>query len=136
MTSTDHQGSYRIERFDSYVRISFQSDVRITPELIFAVLEQEFKLPKSSAVNDLWDLRNSLPDESLNYNAMVAIVDFIKERYRSNSPHRKTAIVAEQSASYGMARMFESLSHKLPYAVRIFTSNDEALEWIHSSSSA
>ncbi|CAB5112341.1 hypothetical protein D3OALGA1CA_2103 [Olavius algarvensis associated proteobacterium Delta 3] len=130
MTITDHHGSYRIERYDTYVRIRFQSDALITPELIFNVLEREFSLPKSSALNDLWDLQGSLPSDALHYDTMLAIVDFIRERYRSDSPHRKTAIVADQSASYGMARMFESLAHKLPYAVRIFTREPDALEWI------
>jgi len=132
MTKTDHHGSYRIEQLDSYVRVSLAPEVQVTAELIFDVLDKEFRLPKSSAVNDLWDLRGSLPSDSLNYDAMVAIVDYIKERVRPDSPHRKTAIVADQSASYGMARMFENLAHKLPYDVRIFTSETEALEWIHA----
>lgn len=130
MTITDHHGSCRIERCDTYVRLRFQPDVLITPELIFNVLEREFSLPKSSDLNDLWDLRGSLPSDALHYDTMVTIVDYIKKRYRSDSPHRKTAIVADQSASYGMARMFESLAHKLPYAVRIFTREPEALKWI------
>jgi len=132
MTTADHPESYRIESFDTYVRIRFEPDELITPELIYAVLEREFRLPRSSAVNDLWDLRGSLPCDDLNYDAIAAIVDFIKERYQSDSPHRKTAVVADQSASYGMARIFESLAHKLPYEVRIYASEDEALVWLHS----
>jgi len=132
MTKTDTHGSYRIEQFDAYIRIRFAPEALITPELIFDILEREFALPKSSAVNDLWDIRGSLPSDSLNYDAMVSIVDFIKERYRSDSPHRKTAIVAYPNASYGMARMFESLAHRLPYEVKIFTSESDALEWISS----
>ena len=132
MVMADQHPSYRIEVFDTYVRIRFEPGMPITSELIYAVLEKEFKLPRSSVVNDLWDLRGSLPSDELNYDAIAAIVDFIKDRYQSDSPHRKTAVVADRSASYGLARIFESLAHKLPYEVRIFTSEDDALEWIHA----
>ena len=132
MGMADHHGSYRIESLDTYIRIRFEPEVLITPELIYAVLEKEFKLPRSSAVNDLWDLRGSLPSDDLNYDAIAAIIDFIKDRYQADSPHQRTAVVADQSASYGMARMFESLAHKLPYEVRIFSSEDDALAWLQS----
>lgn len=132
MVMADQHESYRIEVFDTYVRIRLKPNVPITSELIYAVLERELRLPRSSAVNDLWDLRGSLPGDDLNYDAIAAIVDFIKERYQKGSPHRKTAVVADQNASYGMARMFESLAHKLPYEVGIFIGEDEALAWLHS----
>lgn len=88
--------------------------------MILSVLKQEFELPKRSVVCDIWDFTGCTAARTIDADVMIQRVNYIRERFHPGLDHKKTAIVVDKDAAFGLARMFQILEEDLPYAIKIF----------------
>jgi len=62
---------------------------------------------------------------------VVAFLEMRKEKLR----HKKNALVASSTLTFGFARMYQILSEGvLPMSIRVFSSREQALEWLRDDS--
>jgi hypothetical protein len=121
---------YHIEMRDRYLLVRFKAGTRVTPEMVMAVLNEEFNLPKEKVVSDLWDLRECYADKAIDAGMMIQFIGYIKDRFHSNLTHKKTAILVDKDVAFGLTRMFQILGEDLPYEVEIFRDEQQARQWI------
>jgi hypothetical protein len=54
----------------------------------------------------------------------------VGERYPDADSHPRVAVVATESISFGLARMYEAFSDTVPWEFRVFREFQDALEWL------
>jgi hypothetical protein len=87
--------------------------------------DPEFDLEYSRLV-DLRDAASQLRSAE----ALREVISLIRSKYGDKTEGPKTAIVAQKDVSFGLARMFEGFSDRLPGEIRVYRDIHKALEWL------
>lgn len=79
--------------------------------------------------NLLVDLRQT--DSSKRSAAVLSkMANFVRKQYTDINMQPKIAVIAPSNLSFGLARMFESLSYNVPFDFEIFRAMDAAFDWL------
>jgi hypothetical protein len=62
--------------------------------------------------------------------ALRALAGLLEERWTASDPHRRVAVVAPIDVSYGLARMYEALSDRVPWEFCVFRDVAAARVWL------
>ena len=93
----------------------------------YKALYEDDRFDKS--LNLLVDLEQT--DSSKRSSAVLQeFADFVQTQYRDASIRPKVAVIAPKAVSFGLARMTEAFSHLVPWEFMVFSSKDDALEWL------
>lgn len=87
--------------------------------------DPEFDLNFSRLV-DLRDAASQLRSAE----ALREVVNLIRSKYKDKTKGPKTAIVAQKDVSFGLARMYEGFSDKLPGETMVFRDIHKSVEWL------
>lgn len=82
-----------------------------------------------SSLNLLIDLRQA-DSSQRSTDALMQLVVLAQNTYQDSSAHPKVVVIAPKALSFGLARMAESFSHKVPWDFAVFYSEVEALGWL------
>ncbi len=80
-----------------------------------------------SDVNTLWDL-NKLDFKPITSDTEHRVIS-IREKYPERSKAR-VALFASSDASFGMSRMYETLSSEMPQLIQVFRELSDAEKWL------
>ena len=121
---------YEIHVEDDYVLLRVEPGAQVHADLLVEMLRELYALEAYRAEKKagLWDFRGVDPE--IRFEGMMAVKDFIAERYDPSWTHQYTAIVADGDVLYGLARMYESMTDDLPTELRIFRQKEEAVAWV------
>ncbi len=79
--------------------------------------------------NQVIDLRYT-QSQARSQAALRALADLAARRYLGTNLHRKTAIIAPSSLSFGLSRMYEAFAPVTSGTLVIFHAADAALAWL------
>ena len=116
---------YTVTEFDNYMTVEFDHH----PDLfeMEAAIAEEFTHPHYAETNDIWIFNDNLPDVDLgHFQDMEALV---LRLFPKKSAHSKTAIVVSSALGMAVAEIWKT-STNLPYELEVFTSLDNAKEWV------
>lgn len=82
-----------------------------------------------SSMNLLIDLRKA-DSSQRSTDALLQLAFLAQTTYQDSSAQPKVAVVAPEALSFGLARMAEAFSHKVPWDFAVFYSEVEALAWL------
>jgi hypothetical protein len=82
-----------------------------------------------SSLNLLVDLRQA-DSSQRSTEALQRFAFFVQTVYQDSSTHPKVAVVAPKALSFGLARMEEAFSHRVPWEFTVFYSEADALGWL------
>lgn len=122
--------SWTIESKPGFVLVRFECDTSISPELIMRVIRELYGKEPVPFELDLWDFRECAISPNLNYETIAAMVFQIKRKLNLERSYHKTAIVVDNAAAYGLARIYQALSPELDRETMVFESLAEAEAWI------
>ena len=77
----------------------------------------------------LWDFRSAV-SKPLTADDVKGIVSFLEKGRDVRGEDYKVAIVSQRDADFGMARMYEGYTGRLPFEVMVFRGLEDALKWI------
>ncbi len=98
-------------------------------EVIEAIGMLQQKDPTKSKP-DLWILSDDLV---LPYDAFSGIIEMINQPRPEGFIGNKTAVVASSKIQLFMAETFSLESGSLPYSIGVFSSRNEAVEWLNTA---
>lgn len=125
--------SYQMILQDGVIVVTFKKGLKITPDGIMAVIDQENALYDVTRLNALWDFRGALPSDDFGYDAIERIIHHINHNSQARwNPH--LAILADAGVQYGLSRMFQTLATQFPVDIRIFHDRGEAMTWATDAS--
>jgi hypothetical protein len=118
--------SYRIESPSGVILIDVVGEVPIEA---YSDLWEELMADEriSSGPRILADFRKV---EVRRTGAEVRSVAATVQRFRAFAAGGRMAVIADQPASFGLARMYETLVEPTAFEVRVFRDPDEARAWI------
>ena len=119
---------------DNWVRIRVRPDSIVTNDLILSILKELYSLEayRSEKAAGLWDFRGCKSD--LNHEKFDKIISYINRNYNSSWSHTYTAIVADEDLIYGLSRMYEMMTDKVPTYRKVFRDIDKAQKWLKECS--
>ena len=82
-----------------------------------------------SSLNLLIDLRQA-DSSQRSTDALQQLAFLAHTTYQDSSAHPKVVVVAPEALSFGLARMAEAYSHRVPWDFAVFYSEVEALGWL------
>jgi len=62
--------------------------------------------------------------------ALRSLAGLFEEKFGDVTVKRRVAVVAPADNSFGLARMYEALSARVPWEFRVFRDGDAALAWL------
>jgi len=122
---------YKMEIRDKIIFVSFRHGLVGTSKLLMEAIDREIELNKGKIRDDLWDFRGCWASAELKHDSMQKIVEHIEERNRFRWPSH-TALLVDQDANYGLARMFQTIAEFMAYDVGVFRDEKEAKDWLAS----
>jgi hypothetical protein len=125
---------YKIEKQAHCIRIVFKGGVVIGPDDILAALDHENELFPIEGRQSIWDFRGCQAASTFGFDAMNRIVDRIRRKYGHALPTNKTALLVDDSTSYGLSRMFQMLMDGFPTQIGVFQDEGAAWNWIDCKS--
>ncbi len=120
---------FRIETQDHMVRVTFDRQSVITPELVIRAMDRENELHEIEGRYDLWDFQGCPPSGDFGYDAVTRIIEHIQRHY-GDVWSVKTALLVEETIQIGLSRMFQTLVDEFPTHIGIFQDETAALEWL------
>lgn len=120
---------FKIQTIDGIVVVQFEPGSTISLDTITRAVKLERSNVKRTGVNDIWDIRNSVISDDINFESVNQIINFLQsdEAFLKNS---RTAVLVNNDVQYGTTRIFQTLSQELPSTVRIFEEMDDAIKWL------
>lgn len=82
-----------------------------------------------SSLNLLIDLRKA-DSSQRSTDALMQLAFIAQTTYQDIDVQPKVAVVAPEALSFGLARMAEAFSHRVPWDFAVFYSEAEALGWL------
>jgi len=76
----------------------------------------------------LWDLRGC--KIAMHFDDMARVRSFIEAHYDPSWTHQFTALVVDQDVQYGMARMYDIMTERIPTELEVFRDIDAARGWL------
>ena len=119
--------NYQIDNSQKAIVETWPSEIRI--EDYIDVKQRQFKDP---SFNPDYDVITDLRGLTQKYieGTIQEIVNFISE-HSDNMRDRKSAVIADNPNSVASAYVFKDRSKNLPVTIRVFSTIDAALEWLH-----
>jgi len=124
------KASFKIEKYDHWIRVEFQRGTEVTPEVLMAAMDRENAVYEVKGRYHLWDFRGCHPSPDFGYDAMHRVVEHIENRPGAADWSDKTALLVDESIQYGLSRMFQILVDGYPTQVGIFKEEEAARLWI------
>lgn len=119
---------FAIEDRKNYIYVRF-AKVPLTIEILLDALNQELLIDNKRFLNNIWNIRNVDSTRDIDFTKLSRFVNTLNDPgYKKWQ--RKTAIVVETEAVFGVSRMYQSLAAVLPFEVEVFDNEDKALEWL------
>ena len=122
--------SYRVTLEDGYILVKFEAQAVITYASVISAFDEKTAFPEYKTVGSLWDLRNCKPEKSLNYKAIMDMVNYMKRKHAPEWAAKRAGILVDNRLVYGMLRMFQILGEDLPFEVKVFQKEAEAVQWV------
>jgi len=127
---SQHSKGFEISVEKDYILLRVEPGRTVTADLVFRMLGEAYSLRayQSESRAGLWDFRGCRSD--LHHEEMQKIRDYVTSHYDPSWSVKFTALVGEGDLAYGLARMYEALSDRIPTALEVFRDFDEATEWL------
>ena len=126
--------SFKIDTLDHIVRVTFEHQTVITPELVIDAMQRENQAHKIEGRYDLWDFRGCPPSDGFGYDAVTRIIEYI-DIHHSKIMSEKTALLVEETLQFGLSRMFQILIDEFPTRIGIFQEEADAIAWLTAGES-
>lgn len=123
---------YSIKICDTYINVCFEKGTILSIKLIREVLTKQREAKEHKVLNDIWDVRGCIPDQGLNSESIIRLVEYIKDLHSPGLYHEKSALVVDSELAYGISRIYQTLAGELPFQISIFEDDQQAREWIFS----
>ena len=130
MTEGRHSKGFEISVERDYILLRVEPGRTVTADLLFEMLGEAYSLRayQSESRAGLWDFRGCSSD--LHHEGMQKIRDFVTSHYDPSWSVKCTALAGEGDLAYGLSRMYEALSDRIPTTLEVFRDFDEAAEWL------
>lgn len=129
----DSRNSYSIELHGSIPIVRFTAGHSLRKNDIIDAFQDEILIDSEFTMDDIWDLRGCAVDPSFSFEDILEIKAHIMRFDQNGREGRKTALVVDSDAAFGMARMFQTATDQLPAYIRIFREETDALRWVEGS---
>ncbi len=121
---------YEISVEGDYVLLRVEPDTHVDRELLMEMLAEvhanhAYQTEKKAGV---WDFRKTRPE--MGFYDMLRIKKYVRENYDPSWTHHYTALVVDNEAGFGFARMYETITDDVPTEVSVFRDFDAAVAWV------
>ncbi len=127
-----NEKAFNVGIINGYILVEFSQETVLTYDLIIEAFDQKCALPEYQTMHSIWDLRNCKPHKTLNYKTMMDMVNYMKQNHRTDCGLKKASIIVDSRLVYGMLRMFQILGEDLPFIVKVFQKEEEAVSWVET----
>jgi hypothetical protein len=121
---------FEISVEDDHVLVRANPARVVSADVMLSILHELFGLAAYRSENAalLLDFRGCETD--LRYDTVEEIGRFVSSHFDPSWSHRFTALVADAEVLYGMARMYEALTERVPTESQVFRELEQAREWL------
>jgi len=91
-------------------------------------------LPEFKSKPNIWILREEV--KNLSYSDLLKLKEFSKKNFPESITHHKTAFVAESVYQRAMADAYRGISIEMPVKYKVFSSLEDAEEWVREGKNA
>lgn len=134
--SDDTKKDWRISLNQGVVLVQFSPGATVSAEVLVGLHDFLAADPeKYRKTNAVLDLRNIVPSGDTGYEQMQKIVHRFQVMRQAWWKHEKTALVVSNDLTFGLSRIYASLSENIEnYRVKIFRDDlESALAWARQS---
>ena len=122
--------TYKVTVEDGFILVKFAEQSVLTYDGIISAFDAKTALPEYKTLSSLWDFRACKPEKSLNYKTIMDMVNYMKSKHSPEWEAKRAGILVDSRLVYGMLRMFQILGEDLPFEVKVFQKEDEAVHWV------
>lgn len=106
----------------------------VDPAALMDAYDAALKLPESeTGMNAIWDMRQADLTPLGAYEDLDNLAGHYWEMAHIRGRDLRVAIVVSREVDYGLARMFQTVSNKLPKEHMVFRDMDQARSWIREA---
>lgn len=117
---------HKIAKKDGYLLVTLQGDATILK--FKQAIAEEMATEEYAYQNDIWLLEGI--NVALTSHDLEDIAYFISTNYPKKTTRTKTALVASSGLSRSFANLWVEMAKALPHQVQVFTTVQEAKDWI------
>ncbi len=83
----------------------------------------------------IWDFRNAKPAVFPEPRDIRLLADHMRNLREKRGSGYKVAVIASEDHTFGLARMYEAYSDRLPFELTVFRDAGKAYEWLNDKDS-